>query len=292
MLGAVLGGMLVSIAIGYLLVRYAAFHVHLSEDTPFTGPQKFHRMATPRIGGIAVLLAAAAAALFAHQLDQSIFAVSAALVCCGLFAFGGGLAEDFTKLVSVRLRLLLTFVSAALAFFLLDARITALSIPGIDWALKFSAISFAFTLFAVGGFAHATNIVDGFNGLVGVVSLMFLSAIAFVAHSIGDQPILWTSLLFCGAILGFLVFNFPRGLIFLGDGGAYMVGFLIAELAVLLVHRNSEVSPWFALALLCYPVTEVMFSIYRKRVLRAMSPGVPDGLHLHMLIHKRLMTPA
>src|ERR1700694_4466162 len=106
---------------------------------------------------------------------------------------------------------------------------------------------------------------------------------------VGAQPIMWGCLVLGGAILGFLMLNFPRGLIFLGDGGAYMIGFLIAEFAVLLVERNSEVSPWFALALLAYPVMETLFSIYRKRVLRGQSPGDPDGLHLHMLIYKRLV---
>jgi UDP-N-acetylmuramyl pentapeptide phosphotransferase/UDP-N-acetylglucosamine-1-phosphate transferase len=144
-----------------------------------------------------------------------------------------------------------------------------------------------FTVFAVGGFAQAMNIVDGFNGLAGVVSLIFLGAIAYVAHQVGDQELMWSSLVLGASILGFLLFNYPRGLIFLGDGGAYLIGFLIAEFAVLLVHRNTEVSPWFALALLVYPIVETVFSIYRKRVLRNQSPGEPDGLHLHMLIHKR-----
>ena len=287
MFGALVGGVLVSLVIAYLLIKYSSLHVRFSQDVPDVGPQKFHAAPTPRIGGVSVLVAVVVAAMIAYGLDESIFALSILLVCCALCAFIGGLAEDVTKQVPVRLRLLLTFVSAGLAFFFLDARITALDIPWIDRALGFSAVSFAFTLFAVGGFAQATNIVDGFNGLAGVVSLIFLAAIAFVADRVGDQAIMWTALLCGGAIVGFLAFNFPRGLIFLGDGGAYMIGFLIAELAVLLVHRNSEVSPWFALALLSYPVVEVMFSIYRKRVLRGQSAGDPDALHLHMLIHKR-----
>jgi UDP-N-acetylmuramyl pentapeptide phosphotransferase/UDP-N-acetylglucosamine-1-phosphate transferase len=206
---------------------------------------------------------------------------------CGTFAFAGGMAEDFTKRVGVRFRLLLTFISATLGFFLLDARIDGLAVPGLDWALQFTLISFVFTVFAVGGFAQAMNIVDGFNGLAGVVSLVFLGAIAYVARQVGDQELMWSSLVLGASILGFLLFNYPKGLIFLGDGGAYLIGFLIAEFVVLLVHRNTEVSPWFALALLIYPIVETIFSIYRKRVLRKQSPGQPDGLHLHMLIHKR-----
>lgn len=92
-----------------------------------------------------------------------------------------------------------------------------------------------------------------------------------------------------GAVLGFLVWNFPRGMIFAGDGGAYLIGFLIAELSVLLVARHPQVSPWFPLLLVIYPVFETLFSIYRKKFLRGMSPGMPDGLHLHMLVYKRLV---
>jgi len=92
-----------------------------------------------------------------------------------------------------------------------------------------------------------------------------------------------------GAVAGFLVFNFPRGLIFAGDGGAYVIGFFIAELSVLLVTRHPTVSPWFPLLLVAYPVWETLFSVYRKKVLRGQSPGMPDGLHFHMLVYKRLV---
>jgi UDP-GlcNAc:undecaprenyl-phosphate/decaprenyl-phosphate GlcNAc-1-phosphate transferase len=221
--------------------------------------------------------------------DSAVFNLTVVLLLCALLAFAGGLAEDFTKRVRVRLRLVLTFISAALGYFLLDARITQLGLPGFDWALQHTFISFAFTLFAVGGFAQAMNIVDGFNGLAGVVSLIFLAAIAYVARAVGDEALMWSALLLGAAIAGFLVLNYPRGLVFLGDGGAYLIGFLIAELAVLLVHRNTEVSPWFALLVLAYPVVETVFSMYRKRVLRQQSPGEPDGLHLHMLVYKRLV---
>ena len=67
------------------------------------------------------------------------------------------------------------------------------------------------------------------------------------------------------SISGFLVVNYPSGRIFLCDGGAYLVGLLLAEISVLLVHRNSEVSPWFPLVLLAYPIWETLFSMYRRK---------------------------
>ena len=92
-----------------------------------------------------------------------------------------------------------------------------------------------------------------------------------------------------GAVLGFLLLNYPRGLIFAGDGGAYLVGFLIAEISVLLVARHSEVSAWFPLLLVIYPVFETFFSIYRRKFLQDRSVGCPDALHLHQMIYKRLV---
>jgi UDP-N-acetylmuramyl pentapeptide phosphotransferase/UDP-N-acetylglucosamine-1-phosphate transferase len=119
--------------------------------------------------------------------------------------------------------------------------------------------------------------------------LMMVLAIAYVAFQVGDTFLLSSSLIIIGAILGFFVFNFPSGLIFLGDGGAYFLGFMLAELCVLLLHRNPRVSPIFTLLLCAYPIFETIFSIYRKKFLRGMSPGMPDGVHLHMLVYKRLM---
>jgi UDP-N-acetylmuramyl pentapeptide phosphotransferase/UDP-N-acetylglucosamine-1-phosphate transferase len=82
-------------------------------------------------------------------------------------------------------------------------------------------------------------------------------------------------------VLGFFVWNFPAGLIFLGDGGAYLLGFYVAELGVLLVQRNPDCRRCVQLLMCIYPIFETRFSIYRKKYLRGISPGVPDGVHLH-----------
>ncbi|GAA0533873.1 hypothetical protein GCM10009097_58820 [Pigmentiphaga daeguensis] len=92
-----------------------------------------------------------------------------------------------------------------------------------------------------------------------------------------------------GATLGFLVWNYPFGHVFLGDGGAYLLGFMLAELAILLVMRNPQISAWYPALLFSYPIVETTFSIYRKRCLRGMPPSQPDGVHLHMLVYKRVI---
>lgn len=122
-----------------------------------------------------------------------------------------------------------------------------------------------------------------------MVAAMILGALGYVAYMLGDHLLWNVCAASVGAILGFFVWNYPRGMIFLGDGGAYLIGFLIGEVSVLLVSRHPEVSPWFPLLLVIYPVSETLFSVYRRKFLQGVSPGMPDALHLHTLIFKRIV---
>jgi UDP-N-acetylmuramyl pentapeptide phosphotransferase/UDP-N-acetylglucosamine-1-phosphate transferase len=90
-----------------------------------------------------------------------------------------------------------------------------------------------------------------------------------------------------GAIGGFLLWNFPLAQIFLGDGGAYFIGFVMAELLILLIVRHPQVSAWYVVVAI-YPIFETLFSIYRRRFVRGRSAGLPDGIHLHTLIYRRV----
>jgi UDP-N-acetylmuramyl pentapeptide phosphotransferase/UDP-N-acetylglucosamine-1-phosphate transferase len=246
-----------------------------------------------RAGGVGIV-GGLAASLTMRFFDDGAGARDAAvtglvLLVAGLPVFVAGLLEDFTQGLSPSARLSGAFVSAGLAGWLLDAWVLRLDVPQLDGLLAISAVSIAFTCFAVGGLTNAFNIIDGFNGLAGGVAGLVLLGIAYVAFKSSDIPVLAASLTAVGAIAGFMLLNFPRGLVYLGDGGAYLVGFWIAELLVLLVMRNHAVSAWFPVLLCSYPVFETLFSVYRRVVLRRMPPGLPDVAHLHHLIYKRLV---
>jgi UDP-N-acetylmuramyl pentapeptide phosphotransferase/UDP-N-acetylglucosamine-1-phosphate transferase len=280
---------IVSFLATFLAIRSSGSHERLSADHDLSGPQKFHHRPVPRIGGAGILLAGISATLVAVFLGQPEARLMGLLIACSLPAFLAGLAEDLTKSLSPRRRLFFTAVSAAMAAWLLDAVLIRTAIPGVDFLMMWTPFAIALTVFVVSGVANAVNIIDGFNGLAGMCVLMMLLAIGYVAFQVGDSFILTATLILIGAVLGFFVWNFPAGLIFLGDGGAYFLGFALAELCVLLLHRNPQVSPIFTLLLCGYPIFETIFSIYRKKFLRSMSPGMPDGVHLHMLVYKRLM---
>lgn len=282
-------GFLVSLVVTLLIVRYAHLHERFSIDSDLAGVQKFHVRPVPRVGGIGILVGLAIGALQLVGRYPTVSYGILALVACGLPAFASGLIEDLTKRVSPSVRLVATMSAAAIAFFTLHVAVVRISVPALDFLLSYAAVSFFVTVLAVAALANAINIIDGFNGLASMVALMMFASLAYVAFRLGDAIVLSASLIMMGAVLGFFIWNFPAGLIFLGDGGAYFIGFMLAELAISLVMRHREVSAWYPVLLFVYPIFETCFSIYRKKFVRGMSPGIPDGVHLHMLVYKRLM---
>ncbi len=279
----------VSLLATLLVVRASGKHGRLIADTETTGPQKFHSHPVPRVGGVGVLVALVAGAALAHFTQRTYSAMLWWLLAASLPTFLSGLAEDVTKRVTASWRLAATAASAGLAVWWLGAVIRHTDIPGVQQLMPFEPFAIGLTVLVVTGLANAVNIIDGFNGLASMCVLIMLLAVAYVGLQVGDRLVVTTALIAAGAVLGFFVWNFPAGLIFLGDGGAYLLGFVLAELGVLLISRNHQVSPLFPLLLCAYPIFETIFSMYRKTFLRKMSPGIPDGVHLHMLVYKRLM---
>jgi UDP-N-acetylmuramyl pentapeptide phosphotransferase/UDP-N-acetylglucosamine-1-phosphate transferase len=166
----------------------------------------------------------------------------------------------------------------------------SLQIFGLDDFLHTHAyIAILITCIAVSGVSHSFNLIDGYNGLSGVVALIILMGIAYVSFQVSDNQIFFLSIVTIGSLSGFLVLNYPRGLIFLGDGGAYLLGFIVAQLSVLLTFRNHEISKWFPLLLCLYPVFETLFTMYRRIFIKRVSAGRPDASHLHQLIHRRVV---
>lgn len=280
----------VSFLLCYFLVRYQDLHARFSHDHAEAGPQKFHSQPTPRIGGVGIFLGVIAAYVFVwFNFPKADWVTEFGyLVLASLPAFAGGLIEDLTKRVSVLKRLILSMVSACIGVWLLDAVVTHLGFFILDWMFQWWFFAIAFTVFAVGGVVNAVNIIDGFNGIVSGFAGFMLIAMAIVSLELNDIFLLKVSLALLGAMLGFLYWNYPNGKIFLGDGGSYLVGFCLAEMAVLIVARHPTVSPWFAALLLIHPVFETLFSVYRRKMLHGKSPWHPDGLHLHTLIFRRL----
>lgn len=273
-----------------ILIFTKEWHGKFSLDSSY-GVQKMHTLPTPRIGGVAIAIGVLVG--FAASSTEPAAAekrtILAGIVLAGIPAFVFGLLEDLTKTVSVRARLLATMASGLLGWGITGVSIVHVAIPGVDWLLGYTVISVFFTAFAVSGVANSINIIDGFNGLATGAVLIMLAAFGVIARSVGDIPLAFSCLVVAGAVLGFFLINWPTGKIFLGDGGAYFVGFALAWIAVLLPHRNPSISPWVSLLICSYPVMEVLSSYVRRAFRTNHHPSQPDRLHMHHLVHARLV---
>jgi UDP-N-acetylmuramyl pentapeptide phosphotransferase/UDP-N-acetylglucosamine-1-phosphate transferase len=271
-----------------LIIRFKHLHEHFSSDFDLAGPQKFHTNIVPRIGGICIAIGLFFA-IITRLYSNPNSALEINLLICAVPTFAIGLTEDITKEISVRLRLIFTALSASLFIFILESKIIRLDILYFDLVFFIPGFGILLSIFAITGLANAYNIIDGFNGLASMVGIITLAAISYISYILGDAQLIFLSLIMAAAILGFFVWNYPRGLIFLGDGGAYLIGFWIACLSILITYRHKEVSPWFALLINGYPIIETLFTIFRRKIYQKRSLGKPDGIHFHTLLYRRIL---
>jgi UDP-N-acetylmuramyl pentapeptide phosphotransferase/UDP-N-acetylglucosamine-1-phosphate transferase len=269
-------------AICYLVISTKRYHIAVTGDFAQGGPQKLHTDIVPRVGGVtAVVGAIAGGSWLEATTDYSLWPFAVVLLPC----FMAGLLEDLTKKVSPAKRYVATGISAAGFCGFYGVTIESVAIPWLDVVFSYWAIRFAFTIFAIGSVAHAFNLIDGQNGLCSGVSVIAAVSVAAVAYEVGDNQIMLLAGLCASANIGFLVFNYPNGRIFLGDAGAYVNGALLGILTVWLTSKYDAVSPWFALAVLIYPVWETLFSMIR-RIASGKPISAPDSEHLHSLMYK------
>ena len=238
-------------------------------------PQKIHTQPIPRVGGFAVFLSTIYG-FFLYKISLNFFELSITL------AFISGFIEDITRKLSEKLRLLLLFISALTV--ILGEKILVQNLNGVpilESLINFYPFAVIFTAVAIAGLSNAFNIIDGLNGLASGIALIILISIYFVAGQLPDlQTFIYAKILIL-SLLGFFIWNFPWGRIFLGDGGAYFLGFYIACLVILLNQKN--VPAWYSLAVIIYPVFEVIFSMIRRGLLKK-NPLKPDRYHLHTLL--------
>ncbi|MEA3456902.1 MAG: MraY family glycosyltransferase, partial [Campylobacterota bacterium] len=269
-----LGTFVISLILQYLILRLS-HRYNLFMDSPSSSkPQGFHSDETPRSGGIGIAIAL----LFflPTPLGWKLFLSL-------LFAFLSGIFEDFHHSIKATTRLFLQFIAASSAVFLIHSVVTYFGF-GITVPYFIGAI---ISIVAIIGMMNAINFIDGFNGLASGIVLLMLFAFGIVAYRVGNSDIVYISAIIFSALFAFFLFNFPKGKIFLGDGGAYLLGASVAIIGIFLGGAYDLVSPWYVLTVLIYPVWEVLFSIYRK-LSSGHSPLKPDAYHLHMLIYRNI----
>lgn len=259
-----------------LLLRQQKFILAFIRRTDLRARQASHATPTLRLGGIGIFAGLLSAALYAP--DGGRFLLP--LLVAALPIFVSGLLEDIGRHQSPARRLWATVFSGVLAIWLLDLLVTRVGIPAINPVFTIMPVAIAFTLFATAGIVHAFNLIDGLNGFASFNALISLVTLLLLAESTGISEVWLPGTALAGALLGFLVLNYPKGRIFLGDTGAYLIGFCLVWMGICLVDRQATLTPWAILLVFFWPVADTFLAIIR-RLRSGTTAARADRLHAH-----------
>ena len=272
-------GMALILNIGVAYLWHKKFYRNFGLKT-YKAIQRIHLNETPRLGGFIFILSLASFVAFSNT-NESIQLFKLILICL-IPIIVIGIKEDLFHNVEPEIRLLaLLFVG-----WLFRAQFTGplpvlTDIPFIRKLLLLQGGISIFYILSMTAVANGMNLIDGVNGLCGAVALSILSALLFLSYKTSDVVMLSTIFSVILILIPFLIFNYPYGKIFLGDLGAYSLGLIISMLTIILFGRHPEISPWGAVLILIYPVTEVVFSLLRRMV-KGVSIYHADTAHLHL----------
>jgi UDP-GlcNAc:undecaprenyl-phosphate GlcNAc-1-phosphate transferase len=239
-----------------------------------------HQHPIPRLGGLALLVAYIGVEIFIALVcpeARSRISGRSVVFIGSLAMFGLGFWDDFKPLGARRKLLVQILVALIVCAF--GIGIQGFKIPFATTVLNLGGWGVLLTVVWLVGMTNLINLIDGVDGLAGGICLMLMGLLVYVGHSSGSFECMMSGM--AGALLGFLWFNFPPARIYLGDGGAYLLGFQIGVLAILNSHKGTVfaalVAPLFVLAL---PILDTSLAILR-RGLRGLPIFRPDRRHLH-----------
>src|SRR6266567_5103395 len=237
-----------------------------------------HKTPIPRLGGLALAAAFLGVEAFVAVFfpEQGMARERWVVMGSSLAMFGLGLWDDLRPLGAKRKLLCQLLIAAVVCSF--GIGIQTFKIPFTGTIIHLSAWGVLLTMLWLVAMTNLINLIDGVDGLAGGISLMLMALLAFVGYQHGF------GLVACGmvgALLGFLWFNFPPAKIYLGDGGAYFLGFQIGLLTLVSSQKGTVVAalvaPLFVMAL---PIVDTTLAIVR-RGLRGLPIFRPDRKHIH-----------
>lgn len=247
---------------------------------------------TPRIGGICIFLVLFSSGLMTWDSSTSGHQILGYFIAV-IPIFAIGLIEDVVGGVSAIARLIfsVTVVISACALGMY------LHVNSGQSQIIYPLIPLFFVLFCLAavGMIHGTNLIDGLNGLaalwaIGALTALCLCILNSPFFSLAEKKILATFVtIFCLCLAGFLSVNYPFGRVFLGDSGAYLIGFSIFILSAILIIRSPDILTLLKVsAAASYPLMEIGWTISRRFFTKNLSIFSADNAHLHSLVHKTI----
>lgn len=237
-----------------------------------------HSNSTPRLGGLAIFAGFISSLTLFGVINRGVKEMMAGAI----IIFFIGLKDDIIP-VSAFKKAFVQILAAGIIIVAGDVRIT--SFYGIFGIYEISA-SFSYIisgLFII-GITNAVNLVDGLDGLAGSVIVLICAFLGFGFLFWGSGSYLaYATVAFSlmGSIVGFLRYNLRNAIVFMGDTGSLVSGFIVSVLAIKFVEMKPFANnTLFVMSVLFIPIADTL-RVFILRVLKGRSPFSPDKNHLH-----------
>jgi len=262
------------------------YNLKILIDDEFTKPQAFHVQAVPTAGGIGIFFSFLILCFYFYLTKQILYFEY--LSFCTLF-FLLGLADDLKLYVKPKLRLIVMTILLITLVILNGFYVKNTGIEFLNRFLEIDIFALFFVCLCFLFIINGSNLIDGYNGLLSIHTLIILINLFFVNYFGRNNDLAFLIFFMILILAVFLKYNFPKAKLFLGDSGSYFLGTIIAISTIKTSIANPLISPFYFCILLFYLFFEVFFSFIRKIVREKKSPLFPDDKHLHMLVYKYLV---
>lgn len=263
--------------IQFIVTYYVIKFKDIFEINKYTGLQKSHEGFTPRLGGVIIVIFSY---IYEIAFNQNSILFNLDILIGSLILLLIGLKEDLLGNVKPITRFIAIIIATFLFIYNLE-NFPTLNINLFNEFYEFKLFKIIFYVLAISTLTNGTNMIDGMNGLAGFTALSMFSSIILISFLYNEFELVRTCLVIIISIIGFMIFNFPKGLIFMGDTGAYWLGWITGILLIKLFALNDQINTWCLILVVSYPIIEVIFSSLRK-IFSGYSPFQADHKHIHI----------
>ncbi len=269
----------------YLIIKFWRPEVYFRFGfKKYQAIQKIHYGDVPRLGGFVFFCTLFLYFLICKTDDSNLIIRSFLIPLIPILLIG--LKEDIFHHTDPYIRLFFILFSGWLfRVFYLGPYPDMTHLPIISKLLSLQGGAGFFYIFSIAALINGMNLVDGVNGLCTFVAMSILASLLFIAYNVHDNFIFNVIFLCIVLLIPFLMFNFPKGKIFLGDMGSYGLGGLISMIIIVMFGRHPNLSVWLAPFIIIYPLTELIFSILRRFFTKSLIFSA-DLKHIHILMFK------
>jgi len=279
----------------------------LSERLDFTDKpteRKKHTSPVPLTGGMVMFIAFAVGfIIFVAGLGPVIIPALAntfedtaglwALIPGGTMVLAIGIVDDYYKTRGKEFPVLPRIavqIGAAVLAFAAGIRFTGFMNPFNDTYVYFHiGLQFVLTVLWFVGLVTVFNFMDGLDGLSGLLAMLSGCTLFIVALAMGQTASAFMAVLFIGAVTGFLRHNLPPAKVYMGDSGAYLLGYLLAAISLHGAFKQATmISVFIPILAMGVPIFESV-RVFVRRLMARQSVTVADSTSDTTYFHHRLV---